>query len=89
MTDEGESRIMSSNEKSTKETELDVLKEILRWVKFSGMKEVRGILTSVLDDEQERNVYQLRASPKISSRAFTILSVSVLSWNDTGRRLPA
>lgn len=43
---------------------MDVLKEILRWVKFSGMKEVRAILTSVLDDEQKRMAYQLSDGSK-------------------------
>lgn len=41
------------------ETELSVLKEILRWVKFSGMQEVKKILISTLDDEQKVAAYQL------------------------------
>jgi hypothetical protein len=47
-----------------KETELSVLKEILRWVKFSGMKEVKTILTSALDTDQKRTVYQMSDGSK-------------------------
>lgn len=46
------------------ETELGVLKEILRWVKFSGMKEVKTILTSALDTDQKRTVYQMSDGSK-------------------------
>lgn len=59
MTNGDELQSMTTNGKSTQVTELDVLKEILRWVKFSGMKEVRTILTTVLDDNQKRVAYQL------------------------------
>jgi hypothetical protein len=64
VTDDGEFQLMTPNEKGSKETELDVLKEILRWVKFTGVKEVRGILTSVLDDDQKRTAYQLSDGTK-------------------------
>jgi hypothetical protein len=47
-----------------KETELSVLKEILRWVKFSGMKEVKAILTSALDTDHKRTVYQMSDGSK-------------------------
>ncbi len=52
------------SEKPVLETELGVLKEILKWVKFAGMNEVRNILTSTLDDEQKRTVYQLSDGTK-------------------------
>jgi hypothetical protein len=55
---------MSTGMKPDRETELSVLKEILKWVKFTGMKEVRDILMTTLDDEQERNVYQLSDGTK-------------------------
>jgi hypothetical protein len=50
--------------KPPQETELSVLKEILRWVKFSGMKEVKTILTSTLDTDQKRTVYQMSDGSK-------------------------
>lgn len=55
---------MPLDEKVPQETELSVLKEILRWVKFSGMKEVKTILTSALDSDQKRIVYQMSDGSK-------------------------
>lgn len=56
--------MQTSKAEPTQETELSVLKEILRWVKFSAMKEVRSILASALDDEQKRTTYQLSDGTK-------------------------
>lgn len=36
-----------------------LLKEILKWIKFAGMKEVKGTLSSVIDSDQKKVVYQL------------------------------
>lgn len=38
---------------------LSTLKEILKWVKFSGAEEVRAVLMKVLDTEQKRLIYFL------------------------------
>jgi hypothetical protein len=43
------------NAQSEKQTRL--LKEILKWIRFSGMKEAKNTLGSVLDTEQKRLVY--------------------------------
>ena len=45
-----------SNEKSEQTI---LLREILKWIKFAGMKEVKNTLVSVLDNEQKRLVYHL------------------------------
>jgi Fic family protein len=45
------------NESNDKVVEL--LTEILKWIKFSGAKEVRGTLQSTLDNEQKRLIYHL------------------------------
>ena len=45
-----------SNEKSEQTI---LLREILKWIKFAGMKEVKNTLVSVLDTEQKRLVYHL------------------------------
>lgn len=37
----------------------NLLREILKWIKFSGMKELKNTLVSVLDTEQKRLVYHL------------------------------
>jgi Fic family protein len=44
-------------EKNDEQTAL--LKEILKWIKFTGMKEVRTVLMSILDSEQKRLIYHL------------------------------
>jgi hypothetical protein len=38
---------------------LTTLKEMLKWVKFTGVKEVRTVLMNVLDTEQKRMIYHL------------------------------
>jgi hypothetical protein len=39
--------------------EVEVLKEILKWIKFSGMKQVKTTLEEVLDTDQKRLAFQL------------------------------
>jgi hypothetical protein len=39
--------------------EVEVLREILKWIKFSGMKQVKATLEEVLDTNQKRLAYQL------------------------------
>jgi len=50
-----------------------LLREILKWIKFSGMKELKNTLLSVLDTEQKRLVYHLsdgtRGTVKITKLA--------------------
>ena len=46
------------------ESELSVLKEILKWTRFAGMKEVKAVLTSTLDTEQKKLVYHLSDGDK-------------------------
>lgn len=41
-----------------------LLREILKWVKFAGMKEVKEVLNSVLDTDQKKLVYQLSDGSK-------------------------
>jgi len=36
-----------------------LLREILKWIKFAGMREVKNTLVSALDSEQKRLVYHL------------------------------
>jgi hypothetical protein len=45
---------------STKVTpEVDVLREILKWIKFSGTKQVKATLEEVLDTDQKKLAYEL------------------------------
>ena len=45
---------MSQENEQTK-----LLREILKWIKFAGMREVKSTLVSALDTEQKRLVYHL------------------------------
>ncbi len=40
-------------------SEVEVLKEILKWIKFSGMKQAKTTLEEVLDTDQKKLAYQL------------------------------
>lgn len=74
---------MTTPEQRLPETELTVLKEILRWVRFSGMKEVRSILESSLKDNQKRSVYQLSDGTRGTAEIGTIVGLGA----ETIRRL--
>lgn len=37
----------------------EILKEILKWIKFAGAKEVKNVLLATLDTEQKRLIYHL------------------------------
>jgi hypothetical protein len=43
--------------KMSEDENTKILREILKWIKFAGMKEVKSTLSSVLDTEQKRLVY--------------------------------
>jgi hypothetical protein len=43
---------MSENEQTT------LLREILKWTRFAGMKEVKAVLTSTLDSDKKKAAYQ-------------------------------
>jgi hypothetical protein len=36
-----------------------IMREMLKWTKFAGSKEVRNVLTAALDSDQKRLVYHL------------------------------
>jgi len=50
------------NTQDNEQTQL--LREILKWIKFAGMKEVENVLNSVLDTNQKKLVYQLSDGSK-------------------------
>ncbi|MGA2682012.1 MAG: hypothetical protein ABSF44_09465 [Candidatus Bathyarchaeia archaeon] len=43
---------------------LKTLKEMLRWLKFTGVKEVRAVMSSALETEQKRLIYHLSDGKK-------------------------
>lgn len=60
-------------QQSSEQTE--ILREILKWIKFTAAKEVKNVLMATLDTEQKRLIYHLsdgnRGSIEISKLAST------------------
>jgi len=44
-------------ENIAKDDEISLLKEILKWIKFAGMKEVKNTLINVLDSDEKKISY--------------------------------
>jgi hypothetical protein len=44
--------------------QIGILKEILKWIRFAGAKEVKNVLLTTLDTEQKRLVYHLSDGDK-------------------------
>jgi hypothetical protein len=63
-------------EKTAEDTEISVLKEILKWVRFAGLKEVKTVLTVELDTDQKKQVYQLSDGTKSNAEINSISGVS-------------
>ncbi len=38
---------------------ISIMREMLKWTKFAGAKEVRNVLSAALDSEQKRLIYHL------------------------------
>lgn len=74
----------------TLEEILSTLQEILKWVKFSGVEEVRAVLMKVLDTEQKRLIYNLSDGAHGSveiGRAANVSDRTVRRYWDTWSRL--
>lgn len=54
----------------------ELLSEILRWIKFSGAREVRQILSSTLDTDQKRLIYHLSDGKHGSVEIANITKIS-------------
>jgi len=71
--------------------QIKLLREILKWIRFSGIREVRPVLMNILDTEEKRLIYHLsdggNGSVEISRRA-RVSHVTVTrywrSWNRLG-----
>ncbi len=75
-------------QQSSEQTE--ILKEILKWIRFTGAKEVKNVLISTLDNEQKRLIYHLsdgnRASMEIAKLAGTSDTTVRRYWASWGRQ---
>ena len=67
---------------SQDEVQTELLREILKWTKFSGMKAVKDVFTLSLDTYQKKLVYQLSDGEKGSveiGRASDIASTDTIT----------
>jgi len=55
---------------------IELLKEILKWIKFTGVREVRTVLMSILDTEQKRLIYHLSDGENGSVEIGKVANVS-------------
>lgn len=51
-------RVSETNEQTA------LLREIVKWMRFTGMKEVKSVLASALDTEQKKLIYHLSDGSK-------------------------
>ena len=54
---------------------IEILREILKWMKFAGAREVRNILSTALDTEQKRLIYHLSDGQKGSVEISKVVNV--------------
>lgn len=70
-------------------TEKQLLKEILKWTKLAGMKDVKNVLISVLNTEEKKRVYQLSDGTNTNAQINKITGVSAGSisgyWKKWGK----
>jgi len=53
-----------------------ILREILKWIKFTGQKEVKAVLLDALNTEQKRLIYHLSEGSRSSSEIGKSAGVS-------------
>lgn len=56
--------------------QLGVLRDILKWVRFTGMKEVKSVLVATLDTNPKKIIYQLSDGEKGSREIAKAAGVS-------------
>jgi len=52
-----------------------ILREMLKWIKFAGMKEVKSVLLSILDTEQKKLAYHLSDGTKGTVEIGKLVSI--------------
>ncbi len=63
-----------------------LLREILKWIKISGIKEVKSTLESQLKDDTKKLIYQLSDGTKGTQEiAKTVGNVSYLQFSFIGK----
>lgn len=70
---------MRHNLAEPNETELSVLKEILKWVKFSGINQVKAVLEKQLEDDADKVIYQKSDGTKGTVELGKLVGISNVS----------
>ena len=70
--------------------DIEILREILKWIKFAGAKEVKNVLLATLDSEQKRLIYHLsdgnRGSMEIAKTSGTSDTTVRRHWASWARQ---
>lgn len=66
----------------TEDQKIEILQEILSWIRFLGLKEVKEILTNELDDNKKKLIYHLSDGNKGSTEIGKIAKVSHRTVSD-------
>jgi len=73
----------------TNNEQTELLREILKWIRFSGIKEVRTVLMNILNTEQKRLIYHLsdgeRGSIDIGKQTGVSHTTVTLHWKSWKR----
>ncbi|MCJ7632942.1 hypothetical protein MUP77_11195 [Candidatus Bathyarchaeota archaeon] len=62
--------------KDNNSDQIRLLSEILKWIKFTGMKEVKSTLTNVLDTDAKKRAYQESDGTKGTVELANLVDVS-------------
>ena len=57
----------------------EILKEILKWIRFAGTKEVKNVLTNALDTDQKTLMYHLSDGNRSSADIGKAVGVSEMT----------
>jgi len=68
---------------SAKDDQISLLKEILKWIKFAGMKEVRHVLEIELNTDERKIVYQTSDGTKGTVELAKLIGVKSNKTIDT------
>jgi hypothetical protein len=69
---------------------IELLQEMLKWIKFAGAREVRTVLMNILDTEQKRLIYHLSDGERGSvgiGKAANVSDRTVRRYWDSWARL--
>lgn len=74
---------MGERSEKIKSEQIELLQEILKWIKFEGMQRVKSVLTDVLQKDSEKIIYQFsdgRSSGDVAKLAGVSHQTVVNYW---------